>query len=254
MTWQERLTCDVPEEDLAAPKTVHQYYKWIMGVFAFAKRDTVAYIEISPCTIKRDFTANVRGIFSDSELRALIKAAKKERTGWKKWMIFLGIYTGARRGELSQLRKSNIKFDKETGRNYLLITDEHENQKLKTDNAKRKIPLHQNLIDAGFIDYVNGCGERVFDEIANANQVTAWMPRNMEKLNIPRMNELDHMRSFHSIRHTFITKCMSEPNININLLQQIVGHEISSFGITSNYTHKVTDIKNLLPIIDAFEV
>jgi integrase len=254
MTWQERLTCDVPEEDLAAPKTVHQYYKWIMGVFAYAKRDTVAYIETSPCTIKRDFTANVRGIFSDSELRTLIKAAKKERTAWKKWIVYLGIFTGARRGELAQLRKSDIKFDNETGRHYLLITDSHENQNLKTDNAKRKIPVHQELVKAGFIDYVKGCGERVFDEIANANQVTAWMPRHMEKLNIPRLNELDHMRSFHSIRHTFITKRMSEPNINVNLLQQIVGHELSSLGITSHYTHKVTGIKNLWPLIDAFEV
>lgn len=254
MTWQERLACDVPEEDLAAPKSVHQYYKWIMGVFAYAKRDTVAYIEISPCTIKRDFTANIRGIFSDNELSALLKAAKKEQTPWKKWIIYLGIYTGARRGELAQLRKSDIKFDKETGRYYLLITDSHENQKLKTDNAKRKIPVHQALVKAGFIDYVNGCKERVFEEITNANQVTAWMPRHMEKLNIPRLNELDHMRSFHSIRHTFITKRMSEPNINVNLLQQIVGHELSSIGITSNYTHKVTDIKNLIPIIDAFEV
>ena len=47
---------------------------------------------------------------------------------------------------------------------------------------------------------------------------------------------------------------MSEPDVNINLLQQIVGHEICSFGITSNYTHRVTEIKNLLPIIDGFEV
>jgi integrase len=254
MTWQERLACDVPEEDLAAPKSVHQYYKWIMGVFAYAKRDTVAYIETSPCTIKRNFTANVRGVFSGEELRTLLKAAKKDRTSWKKWIIYLGIYTGARRGELAQLRKSDIKLDKETGRYYILFTDEHENQKLKTDNSKRKIPVHTSLVKAGFIDYVNSCQERVFDEIKNPNQVTAWMPRHMEKLNIERINELGHMRSFHSIRHTFITKCMSEPNININLLQQIVGHEISSFGIISNYTHRVTDIKNLIPIIDQFEV
>jgi integrase len=80
------------------------------------------------------------------------------------------------------------------------------------------------------------------------------MPRHMASLNIAPTNELDHIRSFHSIRHTFITKCMSEPDVNVNLLQQIVGHEISSFGITSNYTHKVTDIKNLIPIIDAFSV
>ncbi len=254
MSWQERLDCDVPEDDLAAPKSVHQYYKWIMGVFAYAKRDTVGYIETSPCTIKRDFTANVRGIFDNNELGKLLEAAKLERTLWKKWIIYLGIYTGARRGELAQLRKNDIKLDKETGRYYLLITDEHENQKLKTDNAKRKIPLHPELIKAGFIDHVNGCKEKVFEEILNANQVTAWMPRHLEKLKIQRTNELGHMRSFHSIRHTFITKCMSESDVNINLLQQIVGHEISSFGITSNYTHKVTDIKNLLPIIDAFKV
>lgn len=91
-----------------------------------------------------------------------------------------------------------------------------------------------NLVDAGFLNFVEGCKERVFHEITNANQITGWIPRHMEKLKIPRTNELGHMRSFHSIRHTFITKCMSEPNININLLLQIVGHEISSFGITSN--------------------
>lgn len=54
-----------------------------MGVFAFAKRDTVGYIETSPCTIKRDFTANVRGIFDDNELRILLQAAKKNAPNGK---------------------------------------------------------------------------------------------------------------------------------------------------------------------------
>jgi len=254
MTWEQRLEVDVPDEDLQSPKSVEQYYKWIMGVFSYAKRDTIAYITISPCSIKRDFKARVRGIFSDKELSLLLKAAKKERTKWKKWIIYLGIYTGARRGELAQLRKSDVKFDEQTNRHYLLITDEHESQKLKTVNSKRKIPIHMALIDAGFITYVESCNDRVFEELTNVEMVTGWMPRNMASLNIPPTNELDHIRSFHSIRHTFITKCMSEPDVNINLLQQIVGHEISSFGITSNYTHKVTDIKNLLPIVDAFKV
>lgn len=254
MTWEQRLEVDVPDEDLQSPKSVEQYYKWIMGVFSYAKRDTIAYITISPCSIKRDFKARVRGIFSDKELSLLLKAAKKERTKRKKWIIYLGIYTGARRGELAQLRKSDVKFDEQTNRHYLLITDEHESQKLKTVNSKRKIPIHMALIDAGFITYVESCNDRVFEELTNVEMVTGWMPRNMASLNIPPTNELDHIRSFHSIRHTFITKCMSEPDVNINLLQQIVGHEISSFGITSNYTHKVTDIKNLLPIVDAFKV
>ena len=46
---------------------------------------------------------------------------------------------------------TELKLDSATNRYYLLITDEHDSQKLKTDNAKRKIPLHQAVIDAGFI-------------------------------------------------------------------------------------------------------
>lgn len=254
MTWEQRLDVDAPDEDLQSPKSVQQYHKWVMGVFSYAKRDTIAYITVSPCAIRRNFKARIRGIFDDKELLALLKAAQQERTTWKKWVIYLGIYTGARRGELVQLRKSDVKLDKESGRYYLIITDEHETQKLKTVHSKRLIPLHKALIDAGFIEYVKSCEDRVFHELSNVEVVTGWMPRHMASLSIPPTNEFDHIRSFHSLRHTFITKSMSETNVNINLLQQVVGHEISSFGITSNYTHKVTDIKNLIPIIDAFEV
>jgi integrase len=254
MTWEQRLNVDVPDEDTQSPKSVEQYYKWVMGVFSYAKRDTIAYITESPCTIRRNFKAKVRGIFNDKELLTLLHSAKHERIKWKKWVIYLGIYTGARRGELVQLRKSDVKLDEATGRYYLIITYEHETQTLKTVHSKRLIPINKTLIDSGFIEYVKSCKDRVFYELSNLEVVTGWIPRHMASLNIAATNEFDHIRSFHSFRHTFITKCMNTPNINVNLLQQVVGHEISRFGITSNYTHKVTDIKNLVPIVDAFEL
>ena len=139
MTWEQRLEVDAPDEDLQSPKSVQQYHKWVMGVFSYAKRDTIAYITISPCSIRRNFKARVRGIFNDKELSALLNSAKQERTKWKKWVIYLGIYTGARRGELVQLRKSDVKLDKESRRHYLIITDEHATQKLKTAHSKRLI-------------------------------------------------------------------------------------------------------------------
>lgn len=253
MTWAQRLNVDVPDEDLQAPKSVQQYYKWIMGVFAYAKKDTVAYITTSPCTIKRDFKANVRGVFSDHELGLFLDSASSEEQAWKKWIIYLGIYTGSRRGELVQLRKDDVKFDSESERYFLLITDSHESQKLKTENSKRKIPLHNELIRAGFIDYVNTCKERVFDEVTNADVVTAWIPKNMNTLGINTNNDLGHIRSFHSFRHSFITKLMNA-GVQVNLLQQVVGHEISSFGTTGNYTHKSTELKNLLCVVDSFEL
>jgi integrase len=253
MTWPERLEVDVPEQDIVTPKSVSHYYKWLQSVFAYAKRDTIGYITTSPCSIKRDYKSRVRGVFDSQELQMLLAAADTETQPWKKWVICLGIYTGARRGELVQLRTEDVKFDSATSRYYLLITDEHESQKLKTDNAKRKIPLHQAVIDAGFIDYVESGGERVFYEVTNHEVVTAWFARHIQRLGITSTNELNHIRSFHSFRHTFITKLMNNKDVQINLLQQVVGHEISSYGITGNYTHKATELDGLLGVIDLFE-
>jgi integrase len=254
MTWPERLEIDVPEQDMVTPRSVSHYYKWLQSVFAYAKRDTIGYITTSPCTIKRNYKSRTRGVFDSQELRQLLATADKETLPWKKWIIYLGIYTGARRGELVQLRTEDVKFDSTTNRHYLLITDEHDSQKLKTDNAKRKIPLHQVVIDAGFIEYVESGSERVFYEVTNREVITVWFARHTQKLGIASTNELNHIRSFHSFRHTFITKLMNNKEVQINLLQQVVGHEISSFGITGNYTHKATELEGLLGVVDLFGV
>lgn len=69
MSLQECLDFDVPEDDLVTPKTVQGYYKWLQGIFSYAKRDTVEYIQHSPCTIKRDFKQRIRGVFNSEELK-----------------------------------------------------------------------------------------------------------------------------------------------------------------------------------------
>lgn len=252
MSWPERLEVDVPDEDMIAPKSVSHFYKWLQGVFAYSKSDTIGYVNASPCSIKREYKSRTRGVFDDVELQAFIEAANGEKQPWRKWIVYLGIYTGARRGELVQLRKEDVKFDTATKRHYLLITDVHESQKLKTENAKRKIPLHMDLINAGFIKYVESCKERVFEGVNNREVVTAWFARQMQNLEIDSINELGHIRSFHSFRHTFITKVMNA-GVQVNLVQQVVGHEISSLGITGNYTHKSTELKHVLPVVDGFK-
>ena len=135
MTWDGRLNCDVVDEDLATPKTIQQYYKLLQGMFAFAKKDTIGYITASPCNIKRDFKQRRRGIYFDEEVRAFITFANAQQECWKRWSILLGIYTGTRRSDIFQLRKEDIKKDLDSERYYLLITDELETQKLKTENS-----------------------------------------------------------------------------------------------------------------------
>mgnify|MGYP001286906281 CR=1 FL=1 len=255
MTMPERVAADVPEEKRIAPKSVQGYYKWLQSVFAFAARDTIGYIKQSPCNIKRDFTQNKRGPFTNSELKSFVDYALWEKVCWKKWCLLLAIYTGARRGELFQIRTEDVKVDADSGLHYILITDEHESQKVKTDNARRRIPLHPKLIEFGFLNFVVQTEGRLLDGVGNRNSITAWFGRVMAKLDIEPENELSHTRSFHSLRHSFITKIRNEsPSLDLHLLQQVVGHELSKGGITDNYTHSTAPIGKLYEVIKGFEV
>lgn len=250
MSFKECLDYDVPPEVCIQPKTVQGYYKWLQGVFSYAKRDTVEYIQHSPCTIKREFKQRIRGAFNSEELNKFEAFAMQTKRAWQKWSLLLAMYTGARRTEIYQLRKSDIR--KEGDINYILVTDEHESQRLKTGNAKRRIPIHKRLIELGFLDYVENTDERILYEITSAESITSWFARLITKLDIPSVNELDEMRSFHSFRHTFISNIRNNHSFDLALLQQVVGHELSNGGITDKYTHKSADLRRLAEVVNSF--
>ena len=67
------------------------------------------------------------------------------------WIFLLGIFSGMRTNEMCQILLSQVK--KEKGIWFIFIEDSEET-KVKTENAIRKVPLHPQLIDLGFVDYV----------------------------------------------------------------------------------------------------
>ena len=67
----------------------------------------------------------------------------KEAVGW---LVMLGAYTGARAGELCELTVDDVR--ETDGVHYLTIRTG------KTESAARAIPLHRQLIKAGFLRYV----------------------------------------------------------------------------------------------------
>ena len=89
-------------------------------------------------------------------------------------------------------------------------------------------------------------------EITSAESITSWFARLITKLDIPSVNELDEMRSFHSFRHTFISNIRNNHSFDLALLQQVVGHELSKGGITDKYTHNSADLKRLAEVVNAF--
>ncbi|MEQ1901602.1 MAG: tyrosine-type recombinase/integrase [Devosia sp.] len=88
----------------------------------------------------------------------------------KRWAPWLCAVTGARVGEILQLRKSDISND--AGIDYIHITPEAGTVK---NRAFRDIPIHPQLIEQGFLDFVAGSndGPLFFSAEANLDKLPA---------------------------------------------------------------------------------
>lgn len=90
--------------------------------------------------------------FTDEEAKTILAASLREKDTVRRWVPWLGAYSGARVSELCQLRVDDViqvdgiwcmKFDPEAG-------------PLKNSSSERTIPLHPALLDSGFLTFVKG--------------------------------------------------------------------------------------------------
>jgi integrase len=158
------------------------------------------------------------------------------------WIPLLGLYTGARLEELCQLRVPDIQ--EESGIHYLDIIDlddddEDIHTSVKTDESRRKVPLHRELIRAGFLTYVEYVKEQGHDWLfphLNPDQYdrrggnwSKWWTLWRRKLGVG-----GRQRCFHAFRHTFKTACR-RPDIAEEHHDAITGHSGGSVGREYGY-------------------
>lgn len=93
-------------------------------------------------------------VFSRDEMRAIIRhvSATRHHDTIDYWGPLLGAHHGLRIEEYCQARASD--FSLEEGIFCFHVTDEGEDQSVKTSNSLRTIPIHPKLIELGFQDYV----------------------------------------------------------------------------------------------------
>ncbi|MCA1377014.1 MULTISPECIES: site-specific integrase [unclassified Bradyrhizobium] len=95
--------------------------------------------------------------FTEQEAKAILTASlhvkrgreQSETFAAKRWVPWLMAYSGARVGEMAQLRKEDLKRSKDIW--YLTVTPEAGT--VKTNEA-RDVVLHPHLIDTGFVEFV----------------------------------------------------------------------------------------------------
>lgn len=239
MTIQQLIECDdVPPDDLVGAEAIHKHLKIYKSLFKTFLTDSKEILDKSPTDGVVAAPSKTRfGAYSATEMRKFVGWALKQPDGWQKWITLLLAYTGARRGEIAKLEKTQIKYDEDSQRYYLLIAEGGQG---KTENATRQVAIHPSLIEWGFIDFVNRqWKEKIFSPVAGKNmpKIGKVLADIRDQLGIPYLDDYGQRRLVHSFRHTMISTCLAGWVGNLAHLQQVVGHEKSGSGITRRYLH-----------------
>lgn len=188
MSLTECIAYDVPEEDLISSEHVHKHLKIWRSLFKTYLVDHKDILNTSPTDgISYEVISNRGGHYSAGEMTRLKRALTDlPGTDWRRDYFLTLIYTGARRGEIADIRRKHIRKDEETGRHYIFIEGG------KTDHAQRQIPIHQKLERELFkrITLLSDDG-LVFGDLPDYTTITNGWVAIMDSLGIPHTMNLD---------------------------------------------------------------
>ena len=143
------------------------------------------------------------------------------------WIFLLGIFSGMRTNEMCQLRLIDIKKQKNI---WFIFIEDSEETKVKTENAIRKVPVHPQLIDLGFVDYVTAQKKskrgRLFWELSeDRDGFASHVSRHYNERFLPAVGLWKkYTKVLYCTRHTFINKLYSEM-VDENVIKVLIGHE-----------------------------
>ena len=188
-----------------------------------------------------------REAFDSSDLDKIFHAAEymeDKLTSYNFWMPILGLFSGARVNELSQLHCSDV--IENDGTVCISINDDHPDQHLKTKASRRVIPLHPFLLRVGFPEYVRDMAaqghERIFPELVY-DRVNGYGYRVSDDFRVLRNRlGISRTKTFHSFRRSFID-AMNNAQVFGNTISDFVGHSKAGkdmAAITAHYLSKAT--------------
>jgi integrase len=161
-------------------------------------------------------------LFSRYELPTNFKAGRDAAY----WVPLLGLYTGARVGELAQLRVEDVEVGKHGA--FIRISDEAEGARVKTEAGLRRVPVHSELVRLGFLEYVVSIGKSGAGSLWPSMRFRKGKPgayfsdwvNSFHKAS----TENPEAPVFHELRHTVRTR-LHAAGVDRETIGLIIGHE-----------------------------
>jgi integrase len=234
----DRSAQTVSEVWINASKTV---FAWALGQ-KHVDQNPFAAIKISvPKKVRNRETK----AFRNNELKAILKASlespppglAKHYANLRRWVPWICAYSGARAGEITQLRGQDV--ISQDGVWALRLTPEAGT--IKT-NEPRVIPIHGHLIEQGFLEFVKtaGRGPLFYDPTSKRKTATSDPTKPGQSQAVKSRNKLaewvrnlgiadPELSPTHAWRHTF--KQLADRNgISERVSDAITGHSPQSEG------------------------
>lgn len=216
----------IEDSEVIANKSITHHLKRIKTMFTYYKKclggNNEAVENMRFYVIGEE---NVRGAFSKKQVAKIMDFVNGLNDG-KKWPIKIMAFTGMRNNEVMQLRKEDIKKSEE-GIDYFYISPDA--GKLKTAQSERRVPIHNNLINDGFLKFVEQSKEGyLFKHFSESNKYLTRIYANSIRpaCDIPSINDMGEKLSLYSLRH-FVVTSLIEADVIYGYVQKIVGHMVS---------------------------
>lgn len=219
-------------------RTVDNKIGVIRSIFNFAKKQGYTRFE-NPAEDRALLTKKQKlkggyAIFEKEEIEQIFKSEffknQKEKDPDYTNAVILGLFTGCRIGEITNLKKEQFKVSS-NGVNYITIRDS------KTLAGIREVPLHP-LIYKKIKEFINSKTDKIFkyveiDGRGTGNAVGKKFARNIESAGITRDKLV-----FHSLRK-FVNNELLRDKVSLEHRCQFIGHELDNVNV-SVYTETLT--------------
>jgi integrase len=221
LTIDQIIAQKIPDTDQISKRTKSHYLSKVSGLLIWLESEGYFVHRIdSPLrgVIKFDKSAHEeRDPYSDEELYQLFHsdAYLKGRHKFASffWVPLIGLLSGARENEICQLELSDIKVHDSSGLWVFSLNQDDSNQtkkSVKKSHHKRLLPIHQILIDLGFLEFYElqmALGDRrLFPELpykkgkGHIDKFQRWYNRTYKK----HCHINNEKVSFHSFRHNVV--------------------------------------------------
>nr|ALS56087.1 hypothetical protein [uncultured bacterium EIL80B09] len=242
----ELIKMKIPSEDLIHPTTINKHLGHLSSFMSGCL--TLGYSDINPfkgTKLKKNTIAkDERDPFTEKEIKEIFSKenylfyTNVENGGFGLpyyWVPLIGLFSGLRANEICSLYLDNVKTFDGNGRRKvwcfnILEESERPEKRLKNKSSRRIVPIHDTLVELGFLDYLKLLKssyperKRVFEELPFRNGSYA---RNVSRFfndrYLPKLGIKKSSNGFHSLRHSIIDH-LKQKGVEIHYINEMMGH------------------------------